>query len=221
MRNGFFISAVMLLLASGCSDVPATPGAALSAKTIRAQQQAPIPPSMVTPPVDDTFERLTGKGQMTNDNMLKVIGLYAQTHGGSQGMSPENVSRMTQIMRQREFEYGTAPTDATRLRRYRTSPTMQVGQLQTSGAGDTELNAATETRDYRDYSRSRYGSVSENSDQTASANNIGAINRSTGEFMSPAGPGGYVGTRDGTLYAPAGPNGVTNTRTGEFIPTNR
>ncbi len=114
MRNDFFISAVILLLASGCSDVPATPDAALSAKTIRAQQQAPIPPSMVAPPVDDTFERMLG-GETTNDNIDKVMALYAQAHGGSQGMSPENVSRMTQIMRQRGTDESVVETGATAL----------------------------------------------------------------------------------------------------------
>ena len=116
MRNGFFMSALVLLLASGCSDVPAAPDAALtalSAKTIQAQQQTPIPPSMVAPPVDDTFERMTGNGQMTNDNIMKVIALYAQAQGGSQGVSPENVSRMTQNMRQRGTDESVVETGAT------------------------------------------------------------------------------------------------------------
>lgn len=48
----------------------------------------------------------------------------------------------------------------------------------------------------------------------------GAVNPSTGEYLAPAGNGGYTGTRDGRYYAPSGPSGVVDTTTGQFIPTH-
>ncbi len=52
---------------------------------------------------------------------------------------------------------------------------------------------------------------------TAPRQNAGAVNVRTGEFLVPAGDGGYIGTRCGTYYAPTG-GGVINTRTGKFSP---
>ena len=105
-------------------------------------------------------------------------------------------------------------------RRYKAQPILGIGDSEYRDVAYPDRKQVTETPRYRN-SSSLYENDSSSVERTANSNNIGAINRSTGEFMSPAGPGGYVGTRDGTLYAPAGPNGVTNTRTGEFIPTNR
>jgi len=48
----------------------------------------------------------------------------------------------------------------------------------------------------------------------------GAIIPSTGEYLAPAGDGGYIGTKDGRYYAPSGSNGVIDTQSGHYIPTH-
>jgi hypothetical protein len=67
-------------------------------------------------------------------------------------------------------------------------------------------------------SGTRVGDLSAQS--ATSSSSIGAINIRSGQYMAPAGPGGYVDPRDGTVYAPSGPDGVVNTRTGEYSPVS-
>jgi hypothetical protein len=66
---------------------------------------------------------------------------------------------------------------------------------------------------------SRIGDLTSQS-VTSTSSNVGAINIGSGQYMAPAGSGGYVDPRNGTFYAPSGPDGVVNTRTGEYSPVS-